>query len=187
MRRPEKPTPPQHERAKKRQTPVGERHIIKPTVLIQVPAPAGGPDASPSGGPQHVAQRAESCYSSRASGLYLTIQINERINRKTSMLLTSLKVLAQHGTQYIRHLDRVKLCDEFRGRPVLRSAGLTPASADELCRLCPTGAISFGQGLALDMGRCLFCGECAVRFPAQIRFTNDYRLASPTREGLVDL
>lgn len=101
------------------------------------------------------------------------------------MLLTSLKVLAQHGTQYIRHLDRVKLCDEFRGRPVLRSAGLTPAAADELCRLCPTGAISFGQGLALDMGRCLFCGECAVRFPAQIRFTNDYRLASPTREGLV--
>lgn len=101
------------------------------------------------------------------------------------MLLTSIKVLMQHGTQYIRHLDRVKLCDEFRGRPVLRSAGLTVAAGAELCRLCPTGAISFGPGLTLDMGKCLFCGECAVRFPEQVRFTNDYRLASPTREGLV--
>lgn len=101
------------------------------------------------------------------------------------MLLTSLKVLVQHGTQYIRHLDRVKLCDEFRGRPVLHSAGLTAAEGAELCGVCPTGAIAFGQGLALDMGKCVFCGECAARFPQYVRFTDDYRLASPTREGLV--
>lgn len=101
------------------------------------------------------------------------------------MLLTSLRVLMQHGTQYIKHLDRVELCDEFRGRPVLSSAGLTQASGTELCRMCPTGAIAFGQGLTLDMGKCLFCGECAVRYPDHVRFTNDYRLASSTREGLV--
>ena len=101
------------------------------------------------------------------------------------MLLTRLKVLLQHGTQYIRHLDRVKLCDEFRGRPVLRSNGLSPAAATELCSLCPTGEIAYDGRLKLDMGRCLFCGECAARYPNHVRFTNDYRLASPTREGLV--
>ena len=102
------------------------------------------------------------------------------------MLLTSLKVLFQHGTQYIKHLDRVKLCDEFRGRPVLRSAGLTAAGSKELCRMCPTGAIGMGgDGLRLDLGQCLFCGECAIRFPNNVRFTNDYRLAATTREGLV--
>lgn len=102
------------------------------------------------------------------------------------MLLTSLRVLFQHGSQYIKHLDRVKLCDEFRGRPVLRSAGLTAATGKELCRLCPSGAIEIGaDGLRLDMGRCLFCGECAVRYPNNVRFTSDYRLAATTREGLV--
>ena len=36
----------------------------------------------------------------------------------------------------------------------------------------------------LDLGRCLFCGECARIAPRAIRFTNDYRIGSPTREGL---
>lgn len=100
------------------------------------------------------------------------------------MLLTNFRVLLQHGTQYIRHLDRVTLCDEFRGRPVLTGARLTAAKRAQLCALCPTGAISFEPKMRLDLGRCLFCGECAVQFPEQVRFTNDYRLAASTREGL---
>lgn len=101
------------------------------------------------------------------------------------MLLTSLNVLMQHGTQYIKHLDRVQLCDEFRGRPVLHSEGLTRAAATELSALCPTGAIAVKPLMSLDMGKCLFCGECSVRFPEHVRFTKDYRLASPTRAGLI--
>ncbi|WP_298063827.1 NADH:ubiquinone oxidoreductase [uncultured Rikenella sp.] len=101
------------------------------------------------------------------------------------MLLTSLRVLMQHRTQYIKHMDRVELCEEFRGRPILNGSGLTAADKASLCRMCPTRAIAFGQKLTLDMGKCLFCGECAVRFPEHVRFTNDYRLASSTREGLV--
>lgn len=101
------------------------------------------------------------------------------------MLLTNFRVLLQHGTQYIKHLDRVTLCDEFRGRPVLTGARLTAAKRAQLCALCPTGAISFDPKMRLDLGKCLFCGECAVQFPEQVRFTNDYRLAAPTREGLV--
>lgn len=101
------------------------------------------------------------------------------------MLLTSFKVLMQHGTQYIKHLGRVQLSDEFRGRPVLQAEGLSVKEGESLSALCPTGAIATKPLFALDMGKCLFCGECAVQFPAHVRFTNDYRLASPTREGLV--
>ena len=47
----------------------------------------------------------------------------------------------------------------------------------------PTGAFTAAP-LALDLGRCLFCGECARIAPRNVRFTNDYRIGSPTREGL---
>ncbi len=101
------------------------------------------------------------------------------------MLLSSLRVLLQHGRQYIRRLDRVELSEEFRGRPMLQQQGLSARDASALRLLCPTRAIDTKPGLSLDLGRCLFCGECARQFPAYIRFTNDYRICSPTREGLI--
>ncbi len=50
--------------------------------------------------------------------------------------------------------------------------------------ICPTRAIAAAP-FTLDLGRCLFCGECARIAPRSIRFTNDYRIGSPTREGLL--
>ena len=50
--------------------------------------------------------------------------------------------------------------------------------------VCPTQAITAAP-FTLDLGRCLFCGECARIAPCAIRFTNDYRISSPTREGLI--
>jgi Ni,Fe-hydrogenase III small subunit len=35
------------------------------------------------------------------------------------------------------------------------------------------------------LGRCLFCGECALRAPHNIRFTNDYKIGSTSREALI--
>ena len=52
---------------------------------------------------------------------------------------------------------------------------------------CPTDAIRRGSdGLSLDAGRCLFCGECARVCPEQaIRDTSDYKLATRNRKDLV--
>ncbi len=100
------------------------------------------------------------------------------------MLLSTLRVLRSHKRQAIPKLGAVELHAPFRGRPVLRDEGLTPARLKALAALCPTGAISTTP-FTLDMGRCLFCGECAVQFPDHIAFTSDYRTASTTREGLV--
>lgn len=99
------------------------------------------------------------------------------------MILPKLKILHSHGQQAIPDLDAVELTAEFRGRPSL-SATESTAELERAAAICPTGAISVAP-FTLDLGRCLFCGECARRAPQNIRFTNDYRIGSPTREGLV--
>jgi Ni,Fe-hydrogenase III small subunit len=73
----------------------------------------------------------------------------------------------------------------FRGLPRLDAA-----RCDKTCRVCvescPYGALSANGDLSLDMGKCLFCGECCeVCGQGAISFSTDARLASRTRQGLV--
>ena len=101
------------------------------------------------------------------------------------MILPKFIVRRSHGRQYIPDLDAVCLTEKFRGRPELTE----PSDAEQRAALaraaavCPTQAIAAAP-FTLDLGRCLFCGECARIAPRAIRFTNDYRIGSPTREGL---
>ncbi|HIJ81845.1 MAG TPA: 4Fe-4S dicluster domain-containing protein [Desulfuromonadales bacterium] len=72
----------------------------------------------------------------------------------------------------------------FRGLPFLDS---TRCKSD--CRACaaacPYGAISVDGPLQLDMGRCLFCGECSAACPQiAIVFSTEASLASRSRSGL---
>ncbi len=61
---------------------------------------------------------------------------------------------------------------------------LDPKLLDQTIALCPTGAIT-GEPFTLDMGRCLFCGECQNMMPNNIRFSRNWKLWSETREGLI--
>ena len=99
------------------------------------------------------------------------------------MILSKIKVLLSHGKQAIPDLDAVELTEEFRGRPVLTETQ-DKTALNEAAKICPTGAITT-EPFTLDLGRCIFCGECAHCAPRNIRFTNDYRLGSSTREGLI--
>ena len=99
------------------------------------------------------------------------------------MILPKIKVLKSHGWQYIPDLNDVTLTEEFRGRPVLTATD-DMKDVEAAAKLCPTGAICTAP-FSLDMGRCLFCGECALRAPKNIRFTNDYKIGSTSREALV--
>ena len=83
------------------------------------------------------------------------------------------------------------LSDRYRGKPSI-AAGACPPDCTACQQACPTQAITLqtqretGEGIALDMGRCLFCGACAQACPRQaICFTGEHRVASPTREGLI--
>ncbi len=94
-----------------------------------------------------------------------------------------IRVLADHGKQFVPDLRNQPVSARFRGRPVIK-ASITAGEASLAAERCPTGAIIPASG-AIDLGRCAFCNECALLLPEVYRFTNDYRIAATTREGLV--
>jgi Ni,Fe-hydrogenase III small subunit len=96
-------------------------------------------------------------------------------------MLRTVKILYQQGKQFIPDLRSAKVPGIFRGRPEISGE-----KADEkmIASICPTGAITC-EPLAIDLGRCAFCGECSRLFPQKIKFTTDYRLAVNDRESLV--
>jgi Ni,Fe-hydrogenase III small subunit len=99
------------------------------------------------------------------------------------MFINKFKVLSRHGKQSIPDPGAVVLPDIFRGRPVIRQ-GLPPREAAALAAMCPSGAIGT-EPLSIDLGKCVFCGECAHRRADFVRFTNDYRLATTSRDALI--
>ncbi len=73
----------------------------------------------------------------------------------------------------------------FVGRPVITGGNCPPGCAG-CVEVCPTSAIEPEDGLRLDLGRCLFCSECATACPSQnIAFTADYRMAARRRDDLL--
>ena len=85
------------------------------------------------------------------------------------------------GKQFIPNVTTAKVPGIFRGRPLI-----TKAKVDEamLVGLCPVKAIS-SNPVSIDLGKCTFCGECAIQFPDKINFTTDYKLSSNERERLI--
>jgi Ni,Fe-hydrogenase III small subunit len=96
-------------------------------------------------------------------------------------MFDNLKIVWHQGRQFIPDVTTVKLPEIFRGRPIIsRIKADEPALTD----LCPTQAIT-GNPLCIDLGRCTFCGECAIQFPEKIKFTSDYHLSTNERERLI--
>jgi Ni,Fe-hydrogenase III small subunit/Pyruvate/2-oxoacid:ferredoxin oxidoreductase delta subunit len=77
--------------------------------------------------------------------------------------------------------------DRFRGLPEI---AVQPClkGCNQCQVVCPTAAIyprSLGAGIQMDLGRCIFCGECVGVCPVKkIKFLQDYQLSCRTREGL---
>jgi Ni,Fe-hydrogenase III small subunit len=96
-------------------------------------------------------------------------------------MLDNLKILWHQGKQYIPDVTTAKLPGIFRGRPVI-----SDVKTDEflLSDLCPTNAISVGP-VSIDLGKCTFCGECAVQFPDKISFTKECKLSTNDRDRLI--
>jgi Ni,Fe-hydrogenase III small subunit/NAD-dependent dihydropyrimidine dehydrogenase PreA subunit len=96
-------------------------------------------------------------------------------------MISDIKILFHQGKQYIPDVTKAEVPGIFRGRPVISTVSTDVA---RLVEICPTGAIS-PDPVSIDMGKCVFCGECQFAFPGKLRFTKDYKISSGTREGLI--
>ncbi|EOR93718.1 Formate hydrogenlyase subunit 7 [Arcticibacter svalbardensis MN12-7] len=96
-------------------------------------------------------------------------------------MIDHLKILFHQGKQYIPDVTKVVISDTFRGRPLISKLQV---DEQHLINLCPTGAIS-NMPFSIDLGKCVFCGQCAIACPEKIKFSNDYKMATNDRNALI--
>jgi len=96
-------------------------------------------------------------------------------------MFDNLKIVWHQGKQFIPNVTKAEVPGIFRGRPVISK---TKVDENRLVELCPTGAITTAP-FCIDLGKCTFCGECAVQFPEKVSFTKDYKLSTNDRERLL--
>jgi Ni,Fe-hydrogenase III small subunit len=96
-------------------------------------------------------------------------------------MFDNLKILFHQGKQYIPNVKTAEVPGVFRGRPVI---SLAKIDERQLKSNCPLGAIDVNP-VSINLGKCNFCGECALRFPEKVTFTKDYKISSNTLEGLI--
>lgn len=100
---------------------------------------------------------------------------------------SSIAVRISQGRQYILDMRAAQPAG-WRARPVVANTACVPGCSDCVQR-CPTQAITrepHSDAVQLDLGACVMCGDCAAVCPAQkIGFSNNPRLSSTTRQGLV--
>ena len=96
-------------------------------------------------------------------------------------MFDNLKIWLHQGKQFIPDVRNAKVPGIFRGRPVI---SMEKVDETELANCCPAKAISTSP-VTIDLGKCTFCGECAMAFPHKINFTTDYKIATNKREKLI--
>jgi len=97
-------------------------------------------------------------------------------------MFDNIKILWHQGKQFIPDVRNSKIPGIFKGRPVISKEKVDVAA---LLDCCPTDAIGKNPTISIDMGKCTFCGTCALKFPQKIRFTTDYKIAANSRERLI--
>lgn len=104
-------------------------------------------------------------------------------------MLRTVKTRWQQGYRTMAYPDGPppELPPRFAGRPVIDSSACQ-SGCEQCITACPVGAIERAGpagGVAIDIGRCIFCGECEKVCPAKaIHFGREYRLAASTRDDL---
>jgi len=98
-------------------------------------------------------------------------------------MLDLLKLRKQHGYQAIEDLRLAKLLDTHRGFPVVDESKCKNGCI-EAVEICPTKAIT-SNPLSIDLGKCIFCGECELVSNGAIKFSNEHKLGTDQRNKLI--
>ena len=96
-------------------------------------------------------------------------------------MINTLKILKHQRNQFIKDVTNVILKEPFRGRPVISN---NIVNENELINLCPVGAIT-PNPVQIDLGKCTFCNDCAIKFPDKIKFTSDYKISTNDPSSLI--
>ncbi len=96
----------------------------------------------------------------------------------------AFRVRVAEGQPVIPDVAAASVPARFRGKPSIDSSRC-PDGCVECITACPTGAIS-ANPLTIDLGACVFCPICAAACPeGAITYTNNYKMAATSREGLL--
>jgi len=97
-------------------------------------------------------------------------------------MFKSIAVRVSQGSQFIPD-PRQASPTGFRGRPLIGAADCATDCA-ACVAACPTAAITLNP-VAIDLGRCVLCGDCEPACPsARISFGNDVCMAATDRHKL---
>jgi len=96
-------------------------------------------------------------------------------------MIENLKIIFHQGKQFIPSPTTVDVPGIFRGRPII---SIAKVDENTLAAVCPTNAIAINP-VSIDLGKCTFCGECALRFPTKVSFTKEYKMSSNERARLI--
>ena len=98
-------------------------------------------------------------------------------------MLNTLKMKFFHGKQYIPNIRKASIDNRHRGLPMLFQEKCNP-SCSECKKCCPVNAIS-KEKLEIDLGKCIFCGDCERECKQQvIKFSTFYKIAATERAAL---
>lgn len=99
-------------------------------------------------------------------------------------MINLLKLRNKFGKQYIKDPQKAIIHPFHRGLPKIKSLEC-PIGCDLCLKACPAGAIQASEK-TIDLGKCVFCGDCALTCPIQkITFTNYHKISATDREKLI--
>ena len=86
------------------------------------------------------------------------------------------------GRQYIKDIRKAVVPKPFRGFPAITDS--SGGKFWDISEICPTGAIDTSP-LSIDLGKCVFCGECERAYPQYIRFENYHQTSADKKDKLI--
>ncbi len=98
-------------------------------------------------------------------------------------MLDLLKLRIKHGYQAIGDIRKAPILETYRGFPLIDQSKYS-GDWQNIVDVCPVKAI-VNNPLSIDLGKCIFCGECEKLSNGAIRFTNEYKLGCTSRVHLI--